>query len=361
MWTDWNRPGAEGRWGGVGWYRIINPLSRIENATIAGAKGVGLGGEKRVENALKMREQGNIWFFKYVDDWKPVWHLLAARDVCDKFIGKTKLVIDIDDDMFSVHPRNWAYKHHHPGSDKNEALKHLIENADALTVSTEPLRESMSRFEKPIEVLPNAIDPEIWDVSKKLKRYKVWKKDRVVKERNVKTRLRIGWVSSINHLQDTPIIMDAVKEVLSKYDVEFWVIGFPAEEFMFSDRVKLVLGTDCYNDFPAFYASLGIDISVAPLIDDKFNRGKSNIKWMEASMLDIPTVASNVYPYKHSIIDGETGFLAGSKNQWINKLSKLIEDKELRERMGRQAREAVLREYNIKDILDKYINFFEKL
>ena len=96
---------------------------------------------------------GDIWFCKYVDDMSTVLHLLTARDVM-----KTKLVIDLDDDMFNVHELNYAYKYHYPDSPKQKTLKYLINEADAITVSTEPLRASMKQYNKNVEVLPNAID-----------------------------------------------------------------------------------------------------------------------------------------------------------------------------------------------------------
>lgn len=341
VWTDWNSPGLKGRYGGVGWYRIINPLKKIGCNVVSGEH-VDIGGKNRLENAFKMKQMGDIWFFKYVDDITPVTHLLTARDVM-----KTRLVIDIDDDLFSVHPHNYAYQWHYPGSPKNEALKYLISSANAVTVSTEPLANSMRRLNNNVTVLPNAIDPEIWKVPIK---------------RNTTDKIRIGWILSANHEQDTEIIVPVMQKILKKYpNVEFWAIGFDSPEFEKLPRYKFVLGTKGYKPYPKFLAGLGLDISVAPLVDDDFNRCKSNIKWMEAAMVEVPTVASRVYPYEYSIRDGETGFLAGNEKQWINSLSKLIESKELREKMAKQAKEQVLREYTVDNVLDKYNEFFAKI
>ena len=43
--------------------------------------------------------------------------------------------------------------------------------------------------------------------------------------------------------------------------------------------------------------SLDIDIAVAPLEDNMFNHGKSNVKLLEYGMLGLPIIASPVGPY----------------------------------------------------------------
>lgn len=356
IYTDWNRPGAKGKFGGVGWYRIINPLEKIEKCIVKGE--YELGGAERVKKAQEMKEFGDIWYLKYVDDWNSAMHIITAK----RFTG-AKLVIDIDDDMFSVHPDNVAYRYHHPGSEKNEALKFFISKADHLVVSTSPLREAMSKFGIPITVIPNCIDTEIWKVRPSRKRFTSLGKDGIKKEHLKKEKLRIGWVSSANHIQDVPIIEEAMKQILEKYDVEFWVIGLPSPELyqLNEKKVKIILGTSGYEAFPAFLKSCQLDISIAPILDDKFNRSKSNIKWMEAAMCGVPTVASKVYPYEHSIDHGKTGYLARTTENWVYYLSKLIEDKDLREKMGRDAKREVIKEYSMVDHLDKYEELFKNL
>lgn len=364
MYTDWNRKGGEGKYGGVGWYRILNPLRKIENITIFGKYSIGGETEKeRTQVGEVISKIGKVMFMKYVDDWAPVAHLITIKRVFG-----LKLVIDIDDDLFNIHPDNIASKWHYPGSKKNEALKFFIKNADHLVVSTPPLASSMSQFGIPITVIPNTIDEAIWKPKKSTKeviltefdaRYGEIRKVSPQKDRMI----RIGWASSANHAQDVPVIKEAMRELLEKYDnIEFWIIGYPTDAFKdLGSRVRLILGTSGYAAYPMFLRNLNLDISIAPIIDDQFNRGKSNIKWMEASMLGLPTVASKVYPYENSIKHSETGFLARNTENWVFYLSKLIENKELRETMGKDAKKAVLKDYNVKNYLEDYTKLFEKI
>jgi glycosyltransferase involved in cell wall biosynthesis len=76
-------------------------------------------------------------------------------------------------------------------------------------------------------------------------------------------------------------------------------------------------------------------------VDVPFNHAKSEIKFSEASALGVPTVASNIKPYSPVIEHGKTGFLAKTEKEWIDSLSKLIEDEKLRKEVGANARQWV--------------------
>lgn len=328
FYTDWNRPNCGGRYGGVGWYRIVNPLGKL------GAKIVGkftIGG---AETALKMKEMGDIWFMKPTDS-KDVDFLIGTAK---EFTG-CKLILDLDDDPFNVDPEHPQYKEI---MGKMKPIENLIRMADHIVVSTEPLEHSVEKYNPKITVIPNAIDPEIWKVKKKKHR-----------------RLRIGWIASASHMADIPVILPAMKKILAKYDVEFHIAGIIAEDIK-SDRVFHHIGTKGYDEYPQFLADLGLDIALAPIKDTQFNRCKSNIKWLENAMLETPVVASKVYPYEFSIKKG-TGYLAEGTNQWVKYLSWLIESKELREKVGKAAKKEVLTNWTIDKQLPKYKELFKSM
>jgi hypothetical protein len=88
---------------------------------------------------------------------------------------------------------------------------------------------------------------------------------------------------------------------------------------------------------------LRIDINLCPLADNVFNRCKSAIKWYEGSIWSRPeaTLAANVAPYRE-IVDGESGLLYSTKEEFVQKLNLLIRDADLRKKLGHGAREWVL-------------------
>ncbi len=364
VWTDWNRPGSTSKkYGGVGWYRIVNPLSKAKNAQTISGEHLKLGGDinSSISNAKYLRGLGNIWWFKYVDDQQAVMHMIAAKQV----VG-AKLVVDADDDMFNVHPQNYAYKFHYPGSPKQKILSYLFANADAITVSTEPLKRVMERmFRAPVTVLPNSIDESIWNhAQSRADEIEIFTEREELTTEVIKPNpeaIRIGWVCSVSHEQDAPVLLEPMKEILAKYpNVEFWCIGWKPLIFDELPRTYWVKGTSDYVDYPKFLCGLGLDISVAPLIKDEFNRSKSNIKWLESTMAGIPVVATDYDPYE-SIDNYKTGYLAKNGSQWVKYLSWLIENKEKRLELAKNAKKVVLEKFSSKKITPRYEEFIDSL
>jgi len=85
-----------------------------------------------------------------------------------------------------------------------------------------------------------------------------------------------------------------------------------------------------------------VDINIAPLVDNPQRRAKSAVKYLEAALVGVPTVASRLDPYQHDITDGVTGLLAATHTDWEGCLSRLIEAGELRRRLGEAARADIL-------------------
>lgn len=84
------------------------------------------------------------------------------------------------------------------------------------------------------------------------------------------------------------------------------------------------------------------DVQLAPLRrDDPFTEAKSAVKYLEAGVLGIPTVASPTGPFRHAIRSGENGFLATTETEWAAHLLALIDDAGLRHRLGNRARDDV--------------------
>ena len=88
------------------------------------------------------------------------------------------------------------------------------------------------------------------------------------------------------------------------------------------------------------------DVNLAPLeTGNAFCEAKSELKFFEAALVDVPTIASPTGPFRRAIRDGATGFLAGSSEDWYSALLRLIDDQGLRRRVGRAAHRTVLGRY----------------
>ena len=75
----------------------------------------------------------------------------------------------------------------------------------------------------------------------------------------------------------------------------------------------------------------------------------------------IPCVASPVGINKELIRDGENGFLATTEEEWYEKLSLLIENPEIRKRMGLRERDFVVKNYSFEVAAPKLISTLKDL
>jgi glycosyltransferase involved in cell wall biosynthesis len=89
-----------------------------------------------------------------------------------------------------------------------------------------------------------------------------------------------------------------------------------------------------------------IDIGVMPLPDDKWSKGKCGLKALQFMALGIPTVCSPVGVNTDIIQDDENGFIAGTEDEWVDKLSRLLRSAELRRRLGHAGRATVEQKYS---------------
>ena len=88
-----------------------------------------------------------------------------------------------------------------------------------------------------------------------------------------------------------------------------------------------------------------------------WSRGKCGLKGLQYMALGIPTVMSPVGVNTKIMNDGDNGLLAGSPEEWLEKLSILVESGELRARLGRAARETVEREYSVEANKGRYLEY----
>ncbi|MGR8933314.1 MAG: tetratricopeptide repeat-containing glycosyltransferase family protein [Gammaproteobacteria bacterium] len=109
------------------------------------------------------------------------------------------------------------------------------------------------------------------------------------------------------------------------------------------------------------------DVNIAVLLEDEINHCKSELKWFEAACLGIPTVVSRTRNYVDVIRHGEDGFIVSGTGEWFDFLGQLVNNAELRLRMGEAAMLRVREEYsvpalakNIRQVIESAINDYKK-
>lgn len=357
LYSDWSQNEYRIKnkaYGGVTYYRVIKPAQYLRewfDVDVMGGEMIELSKEKNaVEFMYNLFSGYDIIITKAIDNPQTCANIAFC---CEK-LG-IPLVVDLDDDYFNVREEQPAYKYYYEGSQSRAIFASYISFASALFVSTLPLKEvyqkklkELYNIDIPIFVLPNSFD--FSDFTHQTK-----KQEKIV----------IGYAGSNTHNLDLKVAIPAIKIILERNkNVEFLAVGAVTTEFAMNtfsgweddtlNRIYFVGGTEAFDKYPEYLASMGFTLGIAPLIDDQFNRGKSHIKWMEYAAIGIPTIASPVYPYKEKILGknviehNKTGLFASNTDEWIKYIQKLIDDKQLREKLVKNARKQIEKEWLYK-------------
>lgn len=213
------------------------------------------------------------------------------------------------------------------------------------TTTTSFLKEKLEGFNKKVILVPNKLsndDLGFADTAEKIKR---------ANEKDESSKIRIGYFSgTLSHNKDFATITNALMRLMEKNDnVELCLFGplDPENKLnKFSNRIKR------FNFVPRekHYQNISkVDINLLPLeIGNPFCESKSELKFFEAGIVGVPTVASSVGTNKEAIKDGIDGFLASNDEEWFDKLDILVNNEEIRRDMGRKAKEKTLTIYTNK-------------
>jgi len=278
------------------------------------------------------------------------------------------IVLDIDDNVQATRPYNPGYRSFHPNSPNMAWNIKSLGVFDAITVSTENLKEYYSQYTDAdkIYVCPNSLDWERRDKSL-AKKYtsELYKKD--------KDEIRIGWSGSAAHWENLKHIEKPIADILKKYPkATFYYTGLFGDLFQdpeIKDRVKTVSWAGL-KDWSDRNVEMNLDIAVAPLADNMFNRAKSNLRILEFGSAGYPVIATPVEPYR-TFEDGVEIMHATEKDEWFEALDELVGSKERREYFGNNLSKKVRKDYDIdknykiwtdamKDIQKKYAKKLKK-
>jgi glycosyltransferase involved in cell wall biosynthesis len=235
--------------------------------------------------------------------------IICARpngDICEFLQAAIRagkpVILDLDDDFYSIPVSNPAYKTFGPGNP--EYIRKLKQTVNVVTVLTVPQMDLGQRYQaRDVRWFPNT-----WDADNP-----AWCGPYLSWGRKVFT---IGWAGTATHLEDFEVALPALTQFFAQTDARLVVGGDPdiyhLFDFMAPGR-RAFLGYMNYKDYPSMYRYF--DLLVAPLVDDRFNQAKSDIKLVEAGARGIPWLASAVGPY---LSWGQIGgFLCKTTEQWL--------------------------------------------
>ncbi|MBR2046873.1 MAG: glycosyltransferase, partial [Agathobacter sp.] len=194
--------------------------------------------------------------------------------------------------------------------------------------TTERLATELGKYVPEVFINRNTASERMYELSEK-----------VVKDRD-DDEVRIGYFSgSITHNDDFLLVMPALCKLMDKYkNVRLYIVGellLPEELQPYESQIVVSPFMD-WQELPQLISS--VDINLGPLEQSIFNEAKSENKWVEAALVKVVTVASNVGAFARMIEHEKTGFLC-EDNEWYDTLERLVLDKELRQNIAQNAYE----------------------
>ncbi|GIV26746.1 MAG: glycosyl transferase [Bacteroidia bacterium] len=247
-----------------------------------------------------------------------------------KFKAK-KIIFDFDDAIFLPSGKGIVNTLKQPYS----KTIHFIKNSDGVIVGNEYLRQFALKYNSKVVLVPTTVDTNYF-IPKEIK--------------NKENKITIGWMGSHSTIPHLLSIVSVLKKIQQKYShVELKFIAtktFISELNLFIEDWEKEQEVDILNSF---------DIGIMPLPDDDWSKGKCGLKMLTYLSCAVPCVASNVGVNAEIIEKTKGGFVVNSESDWIEKLSILIENEELRKQLGKQGREGVEKYYSVKVWQDIFV------
>lgn len=228
-------------------------------------------------------------------------------------------------------------------------------SCDRAIASTTALAEVMQQAGlSVVHVIENALDRDTLRIAERLN---LSKKNNDFPIQRKTGEIVIVYGSGTNtHNADFLIASQGILQALKQEPMlRLWIVG----ELDLSLEFQAVIHQIRYIPPQSYERYLEIlseaDIAIAPLEAILFNDAKSNIKYLEASILKIASVCSPRQAFRETIQDYQNGLLADTTEAWTEKLLLLARDAELRTSIGQQAYENVTAYYAPESITTRQV------
>jgi len=271
------------------------------------------------------------------------------------------VIYDLDDNMHAINESNYAFKIYDPNTETGcinlYTLENIISRCDSVMYST---RELQSFYEN---LNPNSIVfPNFLDIDKRYRNINTVNWKILADEQNISYNDQttiIGFFGSDSHIEDLSLIEYPVMEILKNNPNVIFAIMAGSDLIMTTLIKKWKIPNNKFlyipykniNEYLSYVSCF--DIGLAPLQNNIFNLCKSNLKLLEYGALGIPYVASKIANFQRFQLESEGlgGYLCDDQDEWVDKINFLINNPEVRKKMGQDLQQYVYNQYDIKKSL----------
>ncbi|TAN62771.1 glycosyltransferase [bacterium] len=243
------------------------------------------------------------------------------------------IVFDFDDAIYlasSSRCNNFIEKLKRPGK-----VESIIKKSSVVIAGNNYLADFSRRFNHNTWVIPTCIDTG---------KYRLYEKE-------VKEEVVIGWVGSITTLDFLRPMENTFRRLSAKFaNLKFKVVGGHFSLDGLSNITSVV-----WSEPGEKSELLSLDIGIMPMPDNEWTKGKCGFKAILYMSMGLPCVCADVGANKDIIEDGLNGYLASSEEEWVSKLSLLVESAELRRKIGAAGRKTAEERFSLKANTPKFL------
>jgi len=266
---------------------------------------------------------------------------LAAAEELVKNVRRDDgcLVYTIDDDLLAL-TTDGVPQNSFMTQPKIRLVELLVRESHGVLVTTDRLKQKMLFYNNRVLTIPNAIDERLFNSG-----------TAPVPQNGNERPLVMGYMGTSTHDAAILMIADALRRSLRKHRraLTFELIGGVGNRATleaFAGLPMNVLRSGDSMKYPAFIRwmaqTVRWDFAIAPLEDNAFTRGKSDIKFLDYSALGIPGIYSRVPAYLGSVSHRETGLLVDNHaDAWEDAVDFMVSRHEVRAEIARNARSYV--------------------
>ena len=325
-----------------------------------------------------------------------------------KFLG-IPVIVDVDDYYYlgNDHPMSLSAK-----KEKwHEAVIRHLEMADYVSTTTDIYAKELKKHNKNVLVFPNAIDPN---------------EKQYCQEKNKSDKLRVGLICGSSHLHDIELLNGIAETAKQNSNVQLVLCGFdtngtrtiyhndtgqverrpilPQESVWFDyERIitdnykyisrehrdcllRFVMGVDDpftnepyrrmwtrnINQYATHYEN--VDVLLAPLKENDFNKMKSQLKEIEAGFTHTALIAQNFGAYTIDLVpfrefggkinENGTALLVDSRKNhkdWAKNINFLAEHPEYVEKLKENLYNFVKNKYSLEKVCEERVNVYKDI
>jgi glycosyltransferase involved in cell wall biosynthesis len=223
-------------------------------------------------------------------------------------------------------------------------FRSMVKGSDVVTVGNRFLRSQVLKVDpdKEVFVIPTSIDTNLYPKKKKISNHEA---------------TILGWIGTKGNLKYLKKLEPVFETIRQRFPgVKLKIVSNDFYDSAHLPVVKKLWKLEDEND-----DLVSFDIGLMPLNDDLWSRGKCGLKVIQYLSVGVPVVCTPVGINPDIVKDGENGFLATNHQEWVDCLSNLIQNQELRYQVGLKGIETVERDYSLVVTSEKFFQVLQSL